>query len=72
MESDLDHMMAILIEIKDTLKDLDNTYVRKSELTILLAQINDKVVALQNSKNSLPSWISSIVAIVAVVIAYFK
>jgi hypothetical protein len=72
MEGNIEHMMSLLLDIKDTLKNMDNTYVRKTELVIMLAQIQDQVKALQNSKNNMPNWISSIVAIVAVVIAYFK
>jgi hypothetical protein len=72
MEADLDNIKELLLDIKDTLKNMDNVYVRKSELLVMLEQRDKEIVTLQTSKNNMPNWISSIVAIIAVIIAYFK
>lgn len=75
-ETELAQMKEILLEIKADIKNMNKEYVPRQELNDMfgyrdkeLREIKDD---LKDNKRNLPSWISSIVALVAVVIAYFK
>lgn len=76
MESNLENIQELLIDIKNDLKNMNQAYVPRNEINVLFQQ-RDKEIAdiktnLADGKRNVPNWISSIVAVIAMLIAYFK
>lgn len=76
MEADLDNIKELLIDIKNDLKNMNQAYVPRNEINIMFQQRDKEILDiktnLSDGKRNVPNWISSIVAIIAMLIAYFK
>ena len=83
MESDLNNIKELLLEVRDDIKNLNQTYIPRNETNVMFQQrdlaiqdlkqeVQTLKTEMKDTKRTIPAWISSIVAIVAVLIAYFK
>lgn len=93
MESDLNNIKELLLEVRDDIKNLNQTYIPRNETNVMFQQrdlaiqdlkqeINDlkrehkqeittMKTDMKDSKRSIPAWISSGIAVLAFLYAFF-
>lgn len=83
METEITNIKDLLLEVRDDIKNLNQTYIPRNETNVMFHQrdlaiqdikkeVTELKAELKDSKRNIPNWISSIVAIVAVIVAFFK
>lgn len=83
MESDIKNMMGLLVDIKDELKGLNQTYIPRSEQNEMFKSRDEQIKEIKNEikqikedqvkkKDRLPDWIAVGVAILAFFYSYYN
>jgi predicted nucleic acid-binding Zn-ribbon protein len=76
MEADLLNIKELLLDIKDELKGLNQTYVPRTEVMEMFrsrdAQIQELKDELSKKKDRLPEWIAVAVAAIALLVSFYS
>jgi uncharacterized protein YhaN len=76
VETDLANIKELLLDIKDELKGLNQTYVPRTEIIEMFRSRDEQIKEIKNNQNSSKhlwaSWAAVIVAAVAILVTLFK
>lgn len=76
METEIINIKELILDVREDIRNQNDSFVPRNEISVMFEQRDKEIATLQedmkDKRKLLPAWISSIVSVIAIAIAYFK